>query len=87
VLYADSLTPVTVGTGGGTVTITGMGFRAGNEVTIDGVVAPVVSWTSTTIVLTAPGMTAAGATSGTAVDVEVIDLGTGGASTMTAALT
>jgi hypothetical protein len=87
VFYADSLTPATVGTGGGPVTVAGMGFRAGNEVTINGVVAAVVSWTSTTIVLTAPGMAAAGATSGTPVDVEVIDLGTGAVSTMTGALT
>jgi hypothetical protein len=33
VLYADSLSPATVSAAGGTITISGMGFRTGNAVT------------------------------------------------------
>ncbi len=86
VFYADSVAPATVATGGGTVTISGMGFRLGNEVQVNGVVAAVTSWTATSIVLTAPMQAAAGATSGMAVDVKVVDLGTGATSTMSGAL-
>ena len=86
VFYADSLTPSSLGREGGTVTITGTGFRPGSAVTINGAQAKVTSWTPTTIVLTAPPMAAVGATSGTAVDVEVDDRGTGATSTMSAAL-
>jgi hypothetical protein len=93
VFYADSVTPelVPAAVGAGaeatTLRISGMGFRAGNEVVVNGVVAEVVSWTSTTIVATAPSLSGAGATAGTPVDVEVLDLGTGATSTMTGALT
>ncbi len=45
VLYADSVTPSTVSGAGGTVTITGMGFRTGNAVLVNGVAATVSSWT------------------------------------------
>jgi hypothetical protein len=89
--YADSLLPAVVASGGGagtgtTVTILGTGFRAGNAVMVNGVAAVVVSWTANAIVMTPPTMTAAGAVSGMPLDVEVIDLGTGATSTMTAAL-
>jgi hypothetical protein len=88
VFYADSVTPTLVpSTGGGTLTISGMGFRAGNEVLVNGMVAAVVSWTSTIIVATAPSLAAADAAAGTPVDVEVLDLRTGATSTMTGALT
>jgi hypothetical protein len=87
VFYADSLAPAMVATGGGTATISGMGFRAGNQVLVNGVNAAVTSWTATTIVLTSPTLAAAGATAGTAVDVEVIDLGTGATSRMSGVLT
>lgn len=88
VFYVDSLAPSVVpATGGTTLTITGFGFRAGNEVLINGFVASVVSWTSTTIVATAPNMALAKASIGVPVDIEVQDLGTGATSTMTGALT
>jgi hypothetical protein len=54
VLYADTVTPVNVGSGGGVVTIAGRGFRAGNVVTVNGFAAVVQSWTPTTIVATVP---------------------------------
>jgi hypothetical protein len=88
VFYADSVAPALVPVaGGGRLTISGMGFRLGNEVLVNGVAAAVVSWTSTTIVATVPSLGTAGAVAGTAVDVEVLDLGTGATSTMTGALT
>ncbi len=88
VFYADSISPSEVPVAGGaTLTISGMGFRAGNEVLVNGVEATVVSWTSTVIVVTAPSMTAVGATAGMPVNVEIQDFGTGATSTMTGALT
>jgi hypothetical protein len=88
IFYADSVTPaeVSVSSANATVTISGMGFRQGNEVLVNGVAAQVSSWTSTTIVAAVPSMAAAGATAGTGVDVEVVDLGTGATTTMTGAL-
>ena len=88
VFYADTVTPELVPVaGGGTLTISGMGFRPGNEVLINGVIATVVSWSATTIVATVPSMALAGTAAGTPIDVEVLDLGTGATSTMTGALT
>ena len=87
ILYGSGVLPATVGMAGGQVTISGMGFQAANEVLIDGVLAPVVSWTSTQIVATAPSMTAVSATSGVAVDVEVLDAATGGVTDISGALT
>ncbi len=83
VLYADTIFPSSVGAGGGVVTITGMGFRPGNVVTVNGVAATVQSWTASTIVAIAPP-----SRSPTAVvaDVEVKDLLTGGTTVMTGAL-
>jgi hypothetical protein len=78
VLYASGVSPTTLAVGGGPITISGMGFQTGNKVLVNGVAATVVSWTSTQIVATAPSMAAVGATSGTVVDVEVMDSVTGG---------
>jgi hypothetical protein len=47
ILYADSISPVTVPSMGGTVTITGIGFRPGNTVTVNGLPAAITGWTST----------------------------------------
>ena len=80
ILYASGVSPATLGVGGGQITITGMGFQSGNEVLINGVAATVVSWTSMQIVATAPSMAAVNASSGTAVDVEVLDTTTAGSS-------
>jgi hypothetical protein len=87
ILYASSVAPAILSPAGGQITITGTGFHLGNQVTINGVAATVLSWTSTQIVATAPSMTVAGASSGTAVDVTVTDASTGGTTDMQAALT
>jgi hypothetical protein len=87
ILYVSGVSPATMATAGGQITITGTGFQAGNEVLVNGVAATASSWTSTQIVATTPTMAAAGALSGTAVDVEVLDPSTGGTSDMQAALT
>ncbi len=85
--YADSVEPVRVPGAGGTITITGMGFRAGNAVLVNGVAANVTKWSANTLVATVPAMSAAMAIDNVAVDVEVMDRGTGASSTMSAALT
>jgi hypothetical protein len=86
VLYADSVAPAVVSTAGGPITIKGMGFKAGNQVLVNGVRAAVTSWTATQIVATAPTQKAAGAASA-AVDVEVLDASTGAVTDMAGALT
>jgi hypothetical protein len=87
ILYASGVSPVTMGTMGGPMTISGMGFQLGNEVLVNGVAATVVSWTSTQIVATVPSMATARASSGTAVDVEVLDATTGGTTDIAGVLT
>ena len=87
ILYVSGVSPATVGAGGGQITVNGTGFQTGNEVLIDGVAATVLSWTSTQIVATAPSMATVGASSGVAVDVEVLDVTTGGTSDMQGELT
>ena len=83
VLYADTISPASVNAGGGVVTITGMGFRPGNVVTVNGVAATVQSWTATTIVAIVPPSRARTAV---VADVEVRDLLTNGTTVMTGAL-
>lgn len=87
VLYADSVAPASVSPSGGLITISGMGFRAGNKVTVNGVTAVVASWTASTIVAVAPAESAFAANPTGQVDVSVIDLSTGGSTVMTGALT
>jgi hypothetical protein len=86
VLYADSVSPALLGAAGGTITLTGMGFRLGNEVLVNGVPAKVTSWTATKIVAVAPTQSVAQA-GAVAVDVEVLDTTTGGSSDIGGALT
>ncbi len=86
ILYADSLSPAVVGSGGGQITITGTGFRAGNQVTVNGVQSTVVSWSSTSIVADVPTLAEAGIGAGVAADVAVIDPGTGGSTVMSGVL-
>lgn len=83
IFYADSVTPSTVPANGAPITITGMGFRPGNTVTINGIPATVSGWTSNTITAVAPSLH-----SNTAVttDIVVHDLVTGSSTTMTGAL-
>ncbi len=86
VLYADSLTPSNVSGAGGTITITGMGFRTGNAVFVDGVAATVASWSANTIVATVPSLHTLGVSTALVADVTVEDLSTGGTTVMTQAL-
>jgi hypothetical protein len=77
-LYAASVTPALVGAAGGKIVIDGEGFRQGNQVSVNGVPATVVSWSSNEIVAMAPSMMAAGALLAMPVDVMVTDVATGG---------
>lgn len=86
VLSADAVSPANIGAAGGEVTITGMGFRAGNIVTVDGVAATVSSWTATSIVATVPSSRAIGFSTALTADVAVTDLSTGGTTVITGAL-
>ena len=85
--YADQVTPSVVAIAGGQVTISGMGFRVGNAVTINGVAASVTSWTANQIVLTTPTLAQAQATSGMPVNIVVRDRTTGATATLSSALT
>jgi hypothetical protein len=86
VLYADSVAPAAVSAAGGTITITGMGFRTGNAVLVNGVSATVSSWSANTIVATVPSLHALGSSTALVADVTVKDLSTGGSAGMTRAL-
>ena len=86
VLYADSVAPASVGAGGGTITITGTGFRQGNVVQINGVTATVQSWTATQIVAVAPRFAVSGARVGIPVTVSVTDTSTAGSTSIKHAL-
>jgi hypothetical protein len=86
VLYADSLTPSTVNGAGGTITITGMGFRTGNAVFVNGVPATVSSWTANTIVAMVPSLHTMGVSTALVADVTVQDRSTGGSTVMSQAL-
>ena len=85
-LYADAVSPANVGSDGGTVTITGMGFRQGNTVLVNGIAADVVSWTPIAIVATVPSLHTLGLNRATQANITVRDISTGGSSVMTAAL-
>ena len=87
VLYADTIQPAITSINGGQITISGMGFRAGNQVTVNGVTAAVSSWTATTIVAVAPPQSVFPSKPTGPVDVKVVDLSTGGTTVMTGALT
>jgi len=84
VLYADSVTPSTVPAKGAPIIITGIGFRPGNTVSINGVSASVSSWTSTAITAVAPPLLHN--TRPIAATVAVQDLSTGCSTSMTGAL-
>ncbi|WP_263383121.1 IPT/TIG domain-containing protein [Granulicella arctica] len=86
VLYADAIAPAT-GSGSTQVTITGMGFRPGNSVTVNGVVATVASWTATTIVATIPYLKSVLPGMTMQADVVVTDLSTSGTTVMTGVFT
>ena len=86
VLYADAIQPANVGANGGTVVITGTGFRTGNVVTVNGVAATVTSVTANSMTVVAPSLKAIGSTKATLATVTVKDVTTNGVTTMTSAL-
>ncbi len=86
-LYADAVTPANVSANGGTVTISGMGFRQGNAVFVNGVAANVTSWSATAITIIAPSLHALGLSRASIASITVQDLSTGGTSSMTSVLT
>ena len=87
VLYGDTIQPAVTSLSGGQITIFGMGFRAGNQVLVNGEPATVSSWTATAIVAVAPPASAFAINPALPVDVAVVDLSTGGTTVMTGALT
>ena len=78
VLYLATVRPAVLNTAGGQIVISGEGFRQGNQVSVNGVAATVVSVTPNQIVAKAPSMASAGASLGSPMDVMVTDLATGG---------
>jgi hypothetical protein len=78
VLYAQTVSPARVSTGGGQIVIAGEGFRQGNQVVVNGVTATVLSSSANQIIARVPSMATAGASFGTPVDVMVMDVATGG---------
>lgn len=86
VLYAQSVTPTVLGLSGGQITVTGLGFRSGNQVLVNGAPAQVVSVTANEIVANAPALTLAGAQIGQTLEVAVVDPGTLGQATVPAAV-
>ena len=82
VLYADTVAPSTIGSGGGQLTITGTGFQQGNQVLVNGAAARVVSWSSNQIVADAPPVLVAGAQINVPVVVTVLDPVTGGSTSI-----
>lgn len=86
VLYADTIQPANVGANGGSVVITGTGFRAGNAVLVNGVAATVTSVRSTAITATVPSLRSLGTTRAMLATVMVRDVTTGGTTTMQSAL-
>ena len=87
VLYADAVSPAQVAASGGVVTITGMGFRAGSKVSVNGVAAVVQSWSTNSLVVTVPSTRSMGVTTALVADVAVQDGTTGGVTVMSGALT
>ncbi len=83
-LYADSVAPARMASGGGSIRILGSGFQPGNTVTIGGISAQVTGFTSTEIDAVAPSLAALG--NQAINDVTVTDLRTGGTTTITGGL-
>jgi hypothetical protein len=87
VLCADTVQPAITSVDGGQITISGLGFRLGNQVLVNGVSAIVSSWSATSIVAVAPPESWFHSNPASAVDVVVMDQSTGGTTTMKHALT
>jgi hypothetical protein len=80
-LYADTVTPQRINSGGGPVVIRGIGFRRGMTVTVGGAAASIIAVEENQIVFTAP-LLGAGAQ-----DVVVHDASTGATTTLRGGLT
>lgn len=87
VLYASSVQPAATSLNGSPFTISGMGFRNGNEVLVNGVPATVATWSANSISAVAPPASAFSGTPAGPVDVSVYDLQTGATTTAYGALT
>lgn len=85
-LYADTVTPANVAAAGGAVTITGMGFRQGNTVLVNGIAATITSWSPTSISATLPSLHDLGLSHATVANITVEDVATGGTSVMSEVL-
>ena len=85
-LYADSVSPPAVSSGGGSITIAGEGFRQGSQVLVNESPATILSLTATQITARVPNVSSAGATVGQPVNVTVRDQATGGQTTISNAL-
>lgn len=85
-LYASSVSPGTLGQGGGRLVVSGSGFRPGNKVLISGVPAQVRSITANQIVADAPTMAQATAVIDEALDIVVLDTDTLGQTSIPAAV-
>ncbi len=85
VLYADSIQPANVGPLGGTVVISGSGFRSGMQVLVNGVAGRVTAVTPNTLTAVVPALSQLGGEA-TVATVAVSDPSTGGTSTMLEAL-
>ncbi len=82
VLYADAIAPANVGAYGGTVVISGSGFRPGMVVTINGYAAVVTTSTATSLTVMAPSLRAIGSGQALLAPVTVTDPTTGGSTTI-----
>jgi len=83
ILYADSVSPSTVPSKGAPITISGMGFRNGNTVIVNGTPATITGLTANTITAVAPPLHLSAAAT---VDITVRDLISNASTTMTSAL-
>jgi hypothetical protein len=88
ILYADTVTPALVSESGGILTVSGMGFRAGNQVRIAGVTAVVLNTIDSQMVVQAPALNSLPAVvTGVPVDIEISDATTGGTAVLSGGLT
>ncbi|WP_263411602.1 IPT/TIG domain-containing protein [Terriglobus tenax] len=85
-LLIDSIWPTQLPAGGGTLTLTGRGFRPGNSVLIGNTVATVLSTTSTQMVVTAPPLGRVSNAASWTGGVMVLDMATQASSTLGNAL-
>lgn len=86
VLYADAAQPTSFGPSGGPVTLSGIGFRPGSQVLVNGVSAAVTNVTANSITAIVPSVNSFSSAPSSPVDITVRDLQTGARSTITGAI-